>query len=153
MRKLSSIFLVVILMLAFSSTAQVVRCETEQVSAKVKPLSGTVTVPISGDLNPEAGYSWKWYGPWGGAGSKITKIIVQFSWTPTSCGAAAMIYDVQTHYWVDYPPNGGFLYGGYYSHAFFITGSSQYDQWEVGITAKTNGVWMHFNGYIYIIYG
>ena len=138
-------------MLAFSSTAQVVRCETEQASAVIKPLS-TETVPISGDLNPEAGHAYDRYGPWGGAGAKITKIIVQFSWTPTSCGGVAGIIDKQTGTGYYYPQS-SFIYGGYYDHCFLINGTAQYDQWYVDIGGKTDGVWMHYSGYIYIVYG
>jgi hypothetical protein len=146
MRKLSSVFLAIILLLA-TSMAQV-RCETKVDTNIVKPLS-TGTVPISGDLQNA---QWKWFGPWGGAGSKITAISVQVYWTPTSCGCAVEIEDQQTHAFYDYPV-GSFLYGGALSHTFQISGDAQYHQWKLGVTAKTNDGYMHFYGVAYIIYG
>jgi hypothetical protein len=149
-RKLSSIFLAAILMLAASSTAQVARCETEQVSANVTPLTYTGTVPISGDLNPPQ-YPSKWYGPWGGAGSSILLIQVQVHWTPTSCGLALIFYDVNTGWYFDYP-TGGLAYGGSLMYNFFVPSGKVLDRWEVGIVDGTNGVWMHFYGVIYVVY-
>jgi len=152
MRKLSSIFLAAILMLAISSTIQVAHCETKgavQASVNVKPLT-TTTVPISGDIKD--GWAPR-RGPWGGAGAKITKIIVQFSWTPTSYGAVAGIVDnnITGYYYPNKSP--WFIYGGWYDHGWLINGSAQYDQWYVDIGAQTNGGWMHYSGYIYIVYG
>jgi len=64
-----------------------------------------------------------------------------------------MIEDKQTGNYYDYPA-GSFIYGGALSHTFLITGAEQYDQWELGVTAKTNnGQWMHFYGIVYVIYG
>ena len=148
MRKLSSILFAVLLMLTIGTMVQTASAETNQLIVRktlkfVKPLTSTVTVPLSGHLSAGQVDS---YGPWDGG---VTEIVVQIYWTPTNKNMKVNFWD-ETHL-VCYNTDPEYS-GGYANINFFVPSGHTNCKWSISIWGKLSGQeTIDYHGYAYII--
>jgi hypothetical protein len=146
MRKLSSIFLAVILMLAASSTAQVARGQTQRASVKVKPNNQEGIYDISGSLTP-GGWTTPPYGPWSG-GLKL--IQVEVHWAPSYVKVTVVFEDTNIPCYYSFTKTGGDQIC-----TLLVPASEAYDSWimTIGNDEPQGGSTINYYGTIYVVWG